>query len=175
MSSRRERTLFRLQRDADGPTLMTQELRVFAGMCAFGLAVGAAYWFLTYDPTGTVLLLAFGLGAGIAAVTVLVGTRAARRQAGGRAAVPEPPERRRSTGSISVEPVPQPGWAPLGLAIGLGAVAIGGAFGPFPAIGGMVITAVSARAWLGSAMRETDEARRREAGSRTRVRHPGSS
>jgi Cytochrome c oxidase subunit IV len=142
---------------------MTQEVRLFARMSAFGLIVGAAYWFLTYETAGTVLLLAFGLAAGIAAAAVFVGARAGRRRAAAAASLPEAPTERRAAGSVSVEPVPRPGWAPLGLAIGLGAVALGGAFGPLPAIGGIVITVVSARAWLGSAMRETDEAREREA------------
>jgi hypothetical protein len=142
---------------------MTQEVRLFARMSAFGLIVGAGYWFLTYEAAGTVLLLAFGLAAGIAAVAVYVGARAARRRAAASAGgANRPAQRRAAAGEVLVEPVPRPGWTPVGLAIGLGAVALGGAFGPFPAVGGIVIAIVSAWAWLGSAMRETDEARERE-------------
>ena len=142
---------------------MTQEVRLFARMAAFGLIVGAGYWFLTYETTGTVLLLAFGLAAGIAAIAVFVGGWAGRGRGGASKAVAKP-SATSSAGAraLTVEPVPRPGWAPLGLAIGLGATALGGAFGPFPAIGGIVIAVVSARAWLGSAMGETDEARERE-------------
>jgi hypothetical protein len=144
---------------------VTQEVRLFARMSAFGLIAGAVYWFLTYETAGTVLLLGFGLAAGIAAIAVFVGGRAARRRGsatpgGSRPAEPAslPPGLSRSA-TASVEPVPRPGWAPIGLAIGLGAVALGGAFGPFPAIGGVVIAVVSAGSWLGSAMHETDDAR----------------
>jgi hypothetical protein len=174
---------------------VTQEVRLFLRMSAFGLIVGAAYWFLTYETAGTVLLVGFGIAAGIAAVAVFVGGRAADRRAPGaagsgsertadrgtsqepaaedtplgappkadRAEVTAPPSRSQLARPPDVEPIPRPGWAPVGLAIGLGAVFLGGAFGPFPAIGGVVVTIVSAWSWLSSAMNETDAARAAEA------------
>ena len=53
---------------------MTHEVRLFAGMSAFGIGVGVAYWFLTYDATGTVLLGLFGVAAGIAGIGAWVGS-----------------------------------------------------------------------------------------------------
>ena len=35
--------------------------RLLIGQGVFGIALGTIYWFLTYETTGTVLLLAFGL------------------------------------------------------------------------------------------------------------------
>ncbi len=40
---------------------MTTATRVLVGSGAFGLLVGTAYWLVTYEPAGTVLLLSFGV------------------------------------------------------------------------------------------------------------------
>jgi hypothetical protein len=37
-----------------------EEVLVFARPAAFGLIVGAVYWFVSYERAGTVLLLGFG-------------------------------------------------------------------------------------------------------------------
>lgn len=52
---------------------MTTGTKVFLGSAVFGLVVAAAYWFVTYEPTGTVLLGSFAL-----APLVVVGYVAAR-------------------------------------------------------------------------------------------------
>jgi hypothetical protein len=125
------------------------EVTVFARMATFGIVVGIAYWFLTYEVAGSVLLSAFGLASALAAAAVYVGGRVGRRR--GRAQ----PE---SGATTAREPVPRPGWAPLGIALGLGAVALGGAFGPWLAIAGALIAVRSAKSWLDAAVEETDEA-----------------
>ena len=125
------------------------EVTVFARMAAFGIVVGALYWFLTYESAGTVLLLAFGLASSLAAVAVYVGGRlAGPRSRADDAAGP----------TSDVEPVPRPGWAPLGIAVGLGGVALGGAFGPWLSVAGALVAIRSAKDWLDAAVEEADEA-----------------
>jgi len=134
---------------------LTDEARLFVRMSVFGLATGAIYWFLTGERAGTVLLLAFGLGAGLAAVAIFVGARGA-----GRRAIEAPPED--SPSSVAeVEPLPEPGWAPLGIAAGIGGLALGAAFGPWLTIAGLILAIVAALTWLSAAVRETDTARGR--------------
>jgi len=140
---------------------VTHEVRLFAGMSAFGIGVGVVYWFLTYDATGTVLLGLFGVAAGIAGIGAWVGS-GGRRRAGPpqaeSAARPSTP----TVGEPAVQLVPRPGWAPLGIALGLGAVALAAALGPAIAVAGILVTLGSARSWLRTAVRESDDARRAE-------------
>jgi cytochrome c oxidase subunit IV len=127
------------------------EVTLFARMATFGIVVGAVYWFLTYEVAGTVLLSAFGLASALAASAVYLGGRfAGRRSPADHAAAPLPAE---------TEPAPRPGWAPLGIALGLGGVALGAAFGPWLAIAGALVAVRSAKSWLDTAVEETDEAR----------------
>ena len=147
---------------------LSDEARVFLRMALFGLITGGAYWFLTYERAGTILLVAFGLASGLAAVAIFV---ASRRGESGVAAgpvhdgVPEA-DRRAPVGPDAeslpeTEPLPQPGWAPLGIAAGIGAVALGAAFGPWLTLAGVLVAMVGAWTWLSAAMREIDAARGR--------------
>ncbi len=141
---------------------LSDEARVFLRMSLFGLITGGAYWFLTYEQAGTVLLVAFGLASGLAAVAIFVGSRRGRRGvaaglvhdgvAAAEAREPEGPE---------AEPLPEPGWAPLGIAAGIGAVALGAAFGPWLTLAGVLVAILGAWTWLSAAMREIDAARGR--------------
>ena len=131
------------------------EVTLFARMASFGLIVGAVYWFLTYEVAGTVLLSTFGFASAIAGIAVFVGSRRLRR------AGTAPPDEPATPGTAAAEPLPRPGWAPLGIALGLGAVAVGAAFGPWLAIAGALLAIRSAKSWLDAAVRETDEARGR--------------
>jgi len=138
---------------------LTDEARLFARMSIFGLGTGAAYWILTSERAGTVLLLAFGLGAGLAAVAIFVGSRGGRRRA--REAPLEAPPEDSPALAAEVEPLPEPGWAPLGIAAGIGGLALGAAFGPWLTIAGLILAIVGALSWLSAAVRETDAARGR--------------
>jgi hypothetical protein len=126
---------------------LTAEAKLFARMAIFGIAIGIAYWFLTYETAGSVMLTTFGAASGLAAVAIWLGSR---RRTTARPA--------RATGDGSGEPVPHPGWAPLGIAIGLGGVALAGPFGPWLAIAGLFLAIRSAKAWLDAQMRESDAA-----------------
>jgi hypothetical protein len=119
---------------------LSDEAKVFVRMAIFGIVVGAGYWFLTYEEVGTVLLIAFGLASGLAAVSVVIVWRRAKR---GSAA-----------GESVTEPIPEPGWAPLGIGVGVGAVALGAAFGPWLTIAGLFVAIAGGASWLAAAMRE---------------------
>jgi hypothetical protein len=135
---------------------VTAEAKVFARMAIFGIVVGVVYWFLTYETAGSVMLTAFGFASGIAGLAIFLGSRD-RPQA-------RDPGADRPTGATvegEADAIPRPGWAPLGIAIGLGGVALAGPFGPWLAIAGLFLFIRSAKAWLDATVRETDHARRR--------------
>jgi hypothetical protein len=127
------------------------EVTLFARMATFGIVVGLVYWFLTYEVAGTVLLSAFGLASALAAIAVYVGARFA----GGR----PPADGAAAPSQADAEPAPRPGWAPLGIALGLGGVALGAAVGPWLAIAGALVAIRRAKSWLDTAVEETDDAR----------------
>jgi hypothetical protein len=126
------------------------EVALFARMAAFGLIVGTAYWFLTYETAGSVLLGAFGVASAIAGIAVAVGGRNVRRQV-------DP-----ATAATAVRDAPPaPGWAPLGIGVGLGTVGLGAVFGPWLLIAGLLVAIPSAWTWLATAMDESDADRAR--------------
>jgi hypothetical protein len=125
---------------------LSEEARVFARMSIFGLVIGGAYWFLTYEVAGTALLLGFGLATGLATVAIWVRTR---RQLGDVAA---------ADGDELTEALPGPGWAPLIIGLGLGGLALGAAFGPWLTIAGLLIAIAGGASWLSAAVREAASA-----------------
>ncbi len=138
---------------------MTAEAKLFVRMAIFGIATGIAYWFLTYETAGTVMLTAFGGASALAALAIWLGSRS--RRGAGR-------EAKRPIGAslgADVQPVPRPGWAPLGIAVGLGGVALAGPFGPWLAIAGLFLAIRSAKSWLDAQMEETESAQATERGS----------
>ena len=138
---------------------LTAEAKLFARMAIFGIVVGVVYWFLTYETAGSVMLTTFGLASGIAGLAIFLGSRNRAEASAGDGAVG-------SSLEGEAEAVPRPGWAPLGIAIGLGGVALAGAFGPWLAIAGLFLFIRSAKAWVDATVRETDLAR-----GRRRPRH----
>ena len=137
---------------------LTAEAKVFVRMAIFGIATGVAYWFLTYETVGSVMLTTFGFASGIAAVAIWAGAR--RRHGAARPVADHGADAMRGAEAASAaDALPQPGWAPLGIAVGLGGVALAGPFGPWLAIAGLFLAIRSAKTWLDSTVRETDEAR----------------
>jgi hypothetical protein len=129
---------------------LSDEARVFARMSIFGMVVGGAYWFLTYEVAGTVLLLGFGLAAGLATVANVIRSR---RAAGGASASGDD-----VAAAESAEPFPEPGWAPLIISLGVGGLALGAAFGPWLTIAGMLVGIAGGATWLSAAIREARSA-----------------
>ena len=132
---------------------LSDEVRLFGRMATFGLVVGVGYWLLTGERAGTVLLVAFGAASSLAAVALFAGSRRSRRTK--RAEGADDPE---ADESEAVEPLPEPGWAPLVIAAGIGGLALGGAFGPWLTIAGLLVAVLGGWAWLTAAMREFDAA-----------------
>ena len=91
---------------------LSDEAKVFARMSIFGIVVGGAYWFLTYE--------------------VAEGE--------------------------SAETIPEPGWAPLIISLGVGGLALGAAFGPWLTIAGLLVTIAGGASWLSAAIREARSA-----------------
>lgn len=125
---------------------------LLGAMAAFGLIDGIAYWFLSYEVAGSVLLVGFG---GASAVGAIIAKRKASRQP--RSA--KPSSDAASEDRPGPGPVPGPGWAPLGLAAGLTTTAGGLTFGPWLIIAGLLLTVLSAHHWLITAMAEAASAR----------------
>jgi hypothetical protein len=129
------------------------EAQVFGRMSVFGLAIGAVYWFLTYETAGSVLLFTFGIASGVAAVAIFLGGRDTKARAAAVSAAVA------AGRTVDREPVPAPGWAPVLIAIGLGGLGMGLALGPWLSIAGILFALAAARRWLSAAMTETDDAR----------------
>jgi hypothetical protein len=123
---------------------LSDEAKVFARMSIFGIVVGGAYWFLTYEVAGTVLLLGFGVAAGLATVANFIRSRRPRAD--------EVAE------GESAETIPEPGWAPLIISLGVGGLALGAAFGPWLTIAGLLVTIAGGASWLSAAVREARSA-----------------
>lgn len=123
---------------------LREEVIVFARLAAFGIIVGAIYWFVAYETAGTVLLIAFGIASGVAAAILW-----ARSRKSGNAV---------DEGLFGTEPgpIPAPAFAPFHVGAGAGIVALGLAFGPLLLLTGLVIMVIGARYWLDAAMREAD-------------------
>jgi hypothetical protein len=146
---------------------ISDEAKLFARMAIFGLVVGGAYWLLTGERAGTVLLVAFGLAAAVAALALLVGSRRGRgTPVRPNGVAGDALERGQGLPALVGEPVPEPGWAPIGVGIGIGGLALGAIYGPWLAVAGLLLAISAGWSWLSAAMREADsvaggEARRR--------------
>ena len=133
---------------------LPEEILVFGRMSAFGLIVGTVYWFVAYEPAGTMLLIGFGIATALAAVVLWAKSSHAL---GGTDAWPL---------GHAPEGIPAPALAPFGIGVGAGIVALGLAFGPLLALTGLVIALIGARYWLDATMREADSSEARDRRSR---------
>jgi hypothetical protein len=126
-----------------------EEVRYFGRMSIYALLVGAAYWFLSYEAAGTVMLIGFGLATG-AGFTLL---RASARR------LPDAPDDAESTqpdGPFGDEsgPLPTRSAAPLAVGLGVAVIGMAGAFGPWFVAAGAVPLLLGAVDWLRAANRE---------------------
>lgn len=134
------------------------ETRFFLFVGAFGLVLAAAYWILTSELAGTVLLVGFGLGGGLLGVRLLAGRReAGRRLPADGGTNPFGDERGRLPGET---------LAPLALGLGLSLALTAVVFGPWLVIAGSVPLAWGAWTWLTGARDELDATEQAERGAR---------
>ena len=144
---------------------MADEVKLFGRLSLYGLVVGTIYWFVSYEFVGTVMLLGFGLATGLAFIILFRRDRKVARSAGrgwagdGRTPRREPDPGSRPDGPFGDEsgPVPTRSAAPLIVGFGIAVIALGGAFGPWFAITGLVPVLIGAADWLRAANRELDQ------------------
>jgi hypothetical protein len=131
---------------------MPEEIRFFGRLSVYALITGTIYWFLSYDATGTVLLLGFGFATGAG---FLVLWRSGRREVSASVDVSSLPD-----GPFGDEsaPVPTRSAAPLALGFGVAVMALAGAFGFWFLIAGAVPFLLGATDWLRAASRELSQA-----------------
>lgn len=124
---------------------MTEEVWFFGRSAAYGLVVGIVYWFVSYDISGTFLLLGFGAATGFGFAALTLGARGLPRSAAGAAGSPDRPFADESG------PVPTGSAAPLVVGAGLALIALAGAFGSWFLVAGLIPLVLGAVEWLRAA------------------------
>jgi Cytochrome c oxidase subunit IV len=141
---------------------MTDEAAVLLRVAVFGVVSAVVYWFVSYEPLGTVALLLLGGGTGFAAAFLLVHRRrdagaseqlgdALRRFAG---IPPVDPVRREDYAAENVAVLPLPSIWPLVLSLGIAILTTGLVFGLWLIVLGLAVGAVGAGGWLAAINRE---------------------
>ncbi|HEX5013566.1 MAG TPA: hypothetical protein VFV72_05330 [Candidatus Limnocylindrales bacterium] len=147
---------------------LSQETKVFLLMAAFGFIVAAIYWFVSYEPAGTILLAGFGLATAVIALLLARSDPTRRRAAAPRAEPPAPPTTDIGQADTTVSGtegidrpfvdetgrLPDPTIAPFAVGAGLALAATGLVFGLAPVIVGALPLAWGAWTWLSSAGEE---------------------
>ena len=145
-----------------------QETRVFLLMAAFGAIVAAIYWFVSFEPAGTILLAGFGVATGVIAARLAAdpaSKRLRRRGAADRAAVGGSPAAEVDSsggGTRGIERpfldesgrLPDATIAPFAVGLGVALAATGFVFGLAPVVVGLLPLAWGAWTWLTAAGEE---------------------
>lgn len=151
------------------------ETRVFLFMAAFGLAVAAVYWLVSYEPAGTVLLGVFGVATGLVAARLAAdpASRRLRNVASTREepGAPDVPDSGAS-GSRATDGdrpfsdesgrIPDETLAPFAVGIGVAVAATGLVFGAAAVVVGLLPLSWGAWTWLTAAGEELAATRRDE-------------
>jgi hypothetical protein len=127
---------------------MAEEIVVFARSAFYFGAIGAVYWFLTYEVAGSVLLAGSALASAFVAIVLRLGLRGEPRSAEPTAGGPDGP-----FGDESGR-LPSPTAAPLGVGFGLALVVLGLVFTGALTLAGSILVLLASRAWLRAAMAE---------------------
>jgi Cytochrome c oxidase subunit IV len=131
----------------------SDEAVLFGRLAIFGVVVGVAYWFVSYETAGTIMLLGFGVASAVASISLWAKpSRSALEASLLDGEVPA---------GWADERIPAPGFAPLIVGAGVAITALGLALGPLILPVGFVVAVIGGRYWLEAAMRES------EAGDRT--------
>jgi hypothetical protein len=141
---------------------MTDEAAMMLRVSGFGFAAGIIYWFLSYEPLGTVALLLLGAGPGFAGLVLLQEQRARggtgesrglalRRLAG---IPPQDPPGPKDLEADDLGVLPLPTIWPLAGALGLTMMLTGLIYGLWLVILGLGLLAYAAWGWLAVVNRE---------------------
>jgi hypothetical protein len=126
----------------------SDEAVLFGRLAIFGVVVGVAYWFLTYETAGTVMLVGFGVASAVASISLWAKPSRSALAAG----LPD--------GKVPAgwgdERIPAPAFAPLIVGAGVAITALGLALGPLILPVGVVVALIGGRYWLEAAIREAD-------------------
>jgi hypothetical protein len=142
---------------------MTDEAGILLRVSLFGFVSGVVYWFLSYEPLGTVALLLLGAGPGFAGLILVQehrhqgGARESRANAIRRFAgiPPRDPPGPSDLEDDDVGVLPLPSIWPLGASLGLAILLTGLIYGLWLVVLGGAITAYSGWGWLAAVNRET--------------------
>jgi hypothetical protein len=141
---------------------MTDEAAILLRVSLFGFVCGIVYWFLSYEPFGTVALLLLGAGPGLAALVLLQEHRRQgdrtqsrgemlRRLAGIPPPAPPGPADKRED-DLGVLPLPSI-W-PFATSLGLAIMLTGLIYGLWLIVLGLGVAAYGVWGWLAAINRE---------------------
>jgi hypothetical protein len=146
-----------------------QEIRFFLVIAGWGLLTGIVYWFVSYEPAGTVLLLGLAAAGGLIAVRLIAVRRAGAARARTSADTELDPWREDAsaggTGGIDRpfdDPrgvIPDPTLAPFAVGLGAALIATGPVYGLATVAVGALPLLWGTVAWLAAARGEYETAR----------------
>jgi hypothetical protein len=141
---------------------MTDEAAMLLRVSVFGFVAGVVYWFLSYEPLGTVALLLLGAGPGFAGLILVQeqrargGTGESRADAIRRLAgiPPQDPPGPKDLGAEDLGVLPLPTIWPLAASLGVAMLLTGLIYGLWLVILGLGLIAYAAWGWLAVVNRE---------------------
>jgi Cytochrome c oxidase subunit IV len=141
---------------------MTDEAAMLLRVSVFGFAAGIIYWFLSYEPLGTVALLLLGAGPGFAGLVLLQeqrargGTGESRADALRRLAgiPPQDPPGPKDLEAEDLGVLPLPTIWPLAASLGVAMLLTGLIYGLWLVILGLGLLAYAVWGWLAAVNRE---------------------
>jgi hypothetical protein len=141
---------------------MTDDAALLLRVAVFGLLAGAIYWFLSYEPLGTVTLLLLGVGPGFAGLFIVRHhrTRGEKQDRGEIlrrfAGAPEgdPPGPKTLEGQ-DIAVIPLASIWPFTASLGLAVAGSGLIFGLWLVILGLAVALYSGWGWIAAIMQET--------------------
>ena len=141
---------------------MTDEAAMLLRVSVFGFAAGIIYWYLSYEPLGTVALLLLGAGPGFAGLVLLQeqrargGTGESRADAMRRLAgiPPQDPPGPKDLAAKDLGVLPLPTIWPLAASLGVAMLLTGLIYGLWLVILGLGLLAYAVWGWLAAVNRE---------------------
>jgi hypothetical protein len=129
---------------------MPEEIAVFVRSAVYFGAIGAAYWVLTYEVAGSMLLAGSALASAFVAIVLRLGLRGEHPASADATQIgPDGP-----FGDESGR-LPASTAAPLGVAFGVALVVLGLVFTGALVLAGAILILLASREWLRSAMSES--------------------